>query len=986
MVSTNIKLISVPKEKAGTTIIYNNGGSGSGSSGSTQILTELQTHYLWGQPFNGTQDVNGDMEVNGNVTARNLSALHSVNASYVNVSEILRAQRADISTLIVDDASINNLIANDTTTHNLTVTGTAHFFELIIDKLRSVGGTVILSAANAKIDKVVSVSGGYKCYWRKEDPDRSKAISNDFLVNDQVICMSFNAQTGISHNVSNKYYWRLVTATGEETTDIDGEQKDCNYIILSNSVKDGDSAPEEGDEIMQLGYRGTDDIERQSAIIMSAYKTPDATVKSPAIVQYVGINDFNLSAHKFNYQSANGNHFVGDFSIVNEGTVTNITDYIEDIAEDINSSVIALTTDFYKLHLTQATIHVDINDNLNINILGCVKHYHSDVIETLENPSQFVNVTLFFNETTEVIQPTWVQSPAHYFRFQSIPHTQHFSEQSTQPKYAIVRMLFVGGQQLIDSIVIPVVFDSGSIFQVKSDAITAAVQQSNTYTDNSIIGVNNRIADVSLTANGLSSTVQSHTTYIDTLNSSVNSINSSISQIIQTADSISTRVTTIENGHYVSESALTQTANEIKAEINDGLSSTGIDITNGQITLSAQNTYINGNLNLYDSANNGLTIYDDSSTARVNIQSDAIDSISEISSSDTYTSFTLSTSATITQWDMTTATDSRNWTAGTTVDADLFSAYLNGQKDDTNYYPNTNTTTLYLYITDPSGTVWSKTVSCVKKDNYGRYQNLTEKVRFVVKNGGIHTIKYRAVNSSSIGTSITGYLNVNSRWQTASTVQTFIGRDGLYCHSGANKLLWLSESETQLRYGFNGIRWNDADVFNNSAMEVVASIKGSVPNAKPVWMPFYNYCPMYYVGSDRNLFTYQHVSNINDDRWAFIIDPMKHRGICYVSYHAVDDNYNTQESWVILPYYQFNDSDGEWVNLPAGYMVTIINDSGGSVFVCPDATSYRHAKIIDSNRNDNWYSTINGTQTNDTFIYLGTFSGVSTWRQLHDTQ
>jgi hypothetical protein len=121
---------------------------------------------------------------------------------------------------------------------------------LIIDKLKSVGGTVILSAANARIDKVVSVSGGYKLYWRKEDADRAKAISNDFVVNDQVICQSFNAQTGGSHNVCNKYYWRLVTEKGVEQTEIDGVTVSANYIVVSDSVKDGVSVPEVGDEIM----------------------------------------------------------------------------------------------------------------------------------------------------------------------------------------------------------------------------------------------------------------------------------------------------------------------------------------------------------------------------------------------------------------------------------------------------------------------------------------------------------------------------------------------------------------------------------------------------------------------------------------------------------------------------------------------------------------------------------------------------------------
>lgn len=113
---------------------------------------------------------------------------------------------------------------------------------------------------------------------------------------------------------------------------------------------------------------------------------------------------------------------------------------------------------------------------------------------------------------------------------------------------------------------------------------------------------------------------------------------------------------------------------------------------------------------------------------------------------------------------------------------------------------------------------------------------------------------------------------------------------------------------------------------------------------------------------------------------------MKDRGICYVSYHATDSNGNRQDSWVVLPFNTFTDADGDHVSLPTGYTVTIINDSGGSMYVVPDATSEHHAKIVDSNQNDNWYSSLNGSQTNDTFVYIGTYSGVIEWRQLHDTQ
>lgn len=201
-------------------------------------------------------------------------------------------------------------------------------------------------------------------------------------------------------------------------------------MILSDSVKDGSSIPEAGDEIVTLGYRGNDDAARQSAIILAAYQTPDSGLQTPCIAQYVGINDFNLASHRYSYQAANGNKFVGDFSIIDNGTQTDIQDYIDTVAENLNSSINNSQTDFYKIQLTQASVSVDINDNLNVNVLGCIKHYYGNTVETLENPSQYVSVSLYFNATGETMAATWTDSPANYFRFSSTPHTQNFSTQT----------------------------------------------------------------------------------------------------------------------------------------------------------------------------------------------------------------------------------------------------------------------------------------------------------------------------------------------------------------------------------------------------------------------------------------------------------------------------------------------------------------------------------------------------------------------------
>jgi hypothetical protein len=65
------------------------------------------------------------------------------------------------------DVVSTNITNSDTIkTKNLEVTGSAHFFELVIDKVKSAGGAVIFTPANGfNVDIVESVTDGYKLYW-----------------------------------------------------------------------------------------------------------------------------------------------------------------------------------------------------------------------------------------------------------------------------------------------------------------------------------------------------------------------------------------------------------------------------------------------------------------------------------------------------------------------------------------------------------------------------------------------------------------------------------------------------------------------------------------------------------------------------------------------------------------------------------------------------------------------------------------------------
>ena len=433
-------------------------------------------------------------------------------------ADSISADSLDLKNLTAVKAYIEELVSSNITTKDLTVTGRAHFFELLIDKIRSVGGQIILSPTSCVIDYVEYIKYGniitdpaqyntadsFNVYWRSTDA-YGRAVNNEWLAQDQAICQSFNnAHVGLNENLSNKKYWRKVSlvlpdkyinlTTGEtrQTTEantttynkiymgmwdsifsqdnqdhtngitwtcavqtIDGtpvsgvsysggtaqtgwafsgtmntsnknfgvkitpsgeyagrmtnklkfnfeqevggqntqtipaknmnvtvtfaddtfmyfpnvqakknngeyvkengryvfeidlseanmpisiitvnsnQEVDwhlCHGIRLSNGsdaaaqwAEGSDCIPEAGDNLVQLGYQGTDDADRQSAIIISAYHSPDTALKAPSYAHYQGINDYDLDSHRGSYFDANGARFVGDITFANIGDLT----------------------------------------------------------------------------------------------------------------------------------------------------------------------------------------------------------------------------------------------------------------------------------------------------------------------------------------------------------------------------------------------------------------------------------------------------------------------------------------------------------------------------------------------------------------------------------------------------------------------------------------------------------------------------------------
>lgn len=115
----------------------------------------------------------------------------------------------------------------------------------------------------------------YRCYFLADDGE--KAIENRFRVGNLVRSQSFNIKSGVYENVSNHYWWRLVTAVGD------------NWIEVSvNHCDEGSDIPAVGDVMVQLG--DISDTDFQAAVVLSAYGDG-----APSLTFYHGINSYSLS-------------------------------------------------------------------------------------------------------------------------------------------------------------------------------------------------------------------------------------------------------------------------------------------------------------------------------------------------------------------------------------------------------------------------------------------------------------------------------------------------------------------------------------------------------------------------------------------------------------------------------------------------------------------------------------------------------------------
>lgn len=519
----------------------------------------------------------------------------------------------------------DDMTATNITVDYLTVTKLAHFFELIIDKIRASQGQIIITDANAKIDYVEKVDGVSRLYWRADSENMSNLSINEFVEGDQIVCQTFN-RAQIQKNedgsyqgfsVSNKYYWVVCSGVGHGAVRTfpdkygnPGETHVYNFVEISDSdtvsPKDGVFLPEIGDEIVQLGNR-TDTL-RQAAIIISAYNNTylDKGIKAPSIVQYDGINDFQLEKHRLNVISKGLNRFRGSY-LTSDGK-TDVVDKIGNVETTTNNK-------FSEIQQTIDGINTTVSNNQqSINTLTGKVEENTTNISQLNQRADSIQASV--TQNSEMIDTVYGSLS------RGLSDVQTQATTNTEKIAALTIKA--------DNINSKVESNTTKIEKNGQDIGTANEKLESMQTT-----ITNNKSELDQRADQISATVSSHTEKIDNLTGKVTENTTNISKLDQKADSIQSTVTRIE-GDYVTSSQLTQTSTEILAQV----SNTYIKISDGKVIINAAvdektgeirddidsikkgnielngNTTINGNLTI-DNATDGLTLVGTGGTTEI---------------------------------------------------------------------------------------------------------------------------------------------------------------------------------------------------------------------------------------------------------------------------------------------------------------------------------------------------------------------------------
>lgn len=218
-------------------IIEATGGSGSGVD--VEALKDTFDNRYLIKVEDSEQNVNNDVVFHKNVDVKGGLTVDNVKSSNFHSNGF-----AGSGFGITSDGTDHTLEID-----NLVVRKQAQFHELVINQISFTRGATVFSHAGATITAVEIYDDYYRCYY-----DNSN-LKSGFVVGDLGRCQRFdNVVEGFNANAMNHYYWREVVGVGDD------------YFDLSRTNYDGESIPEEGDDVCQFG--NINNSARQSAIVI----------------------------------------------------------------------------------------------------------------------------------------------------------------------------------------------------------------------------------------------------------------------------------------------------------------------------------------------------------------------------------------------------------------------------------------------------------------------------------------------------------------------------------------------------------------------------------------------------------------------------------------------------------------------------------------------------------------------------------------------
>lgn len=225
----------------------------------------------------------------------------------------------------------------------------AFFAELEIREVSYLGGNYVFSAAGSRIyyvewldsegdvlDKETAATNiaQFRCFLYSDDG--TTATINKWAIDDQARCQTFNIDSGVHQNVTNKFYWRRVSSIGKMA--IPSKENDLTsyqYIVFDNTENDcasGSDIPEAGDAIAQMG--NWTNRSRQGIIYLDLEGT-----NAPAIMEYSGVGEQHFVLPDPTLMlSPKKNVIYGEFHSVVDGQTNpdTIDDQLQDLIDALN--------------------------------------------------------------------------------------------------------------------------------------------------------------------------------------------------------------------------------------------------------------------------------------------------------------------------------------------------------------------------------------------------------------------------------------------------------------------------------------------------------------------------------------------------------------------------------------------------------------------------------------------------------------------------